>query len=98
MKQFAALLLLGAAGLCGCVALPPVEAPIVPPPYAERVPAPPRAQVPLIWRPGHHDWTGTGYVWTPGRWQERGAHGTLWQDGYWERRGADYVWMPPRWL
>lgn len=99
MKHLAAFCLLCASGLSGCVAPPPpVEAPVVPPPYTERVPTPPRSQVPLVWRPGYHDWTGDGYVWMPGRWQERGAHSALWQDGYWERRGADFVWVPPRWL
>ena len=98
MKYSVALCLLCAITLCGCVVPPEAEAPAVPPPYAERVPVPPRSQVPLIWRPGHHDWTGDRYVWIPGRWQERGTHGSLWQDGYWERRGLDYVWVSPHWL
>jgi hypothetical protein len=52
----------------------------------------------LIWRPGHYDWNGTGYVWVGGQWVERAGHETLWQDGYWQRQGVSYVWVPAHWL
>ncbi len=74
------------------------SAPGVPPPLAERVPAPPAANVPLIWEPGHYNWDGRRYTWSAGRWINRAGHGTLWQDGYWRREGRRYVWIPGHWL
>jgi hypothetical protein len=72
--------------------------PTVPPPRAELVPVPPQSAVPLIWRPGHYDWTGAGYAWRPGEWVDRAGHGTLWQDGYWRRVGESYLWTPAHWM
>ena len=52
--------------LTACTATTPVPYPPVPPLLAERVPAPPRASVPLIWQPGHHEWDGKRYNWVAG--------------------------------
>lgn len=86
-----------ALALSGCIsayeAYPPVPAP-----QAERVPAPPRSRVALIWRPGHYDWDGAGFAWAPGQWVDRAGHGTLWQDGYWRRGGEGYAWVSGHWM
>ncbi len=83
--------------LGGCVAMYPTHPP-VPSAPAEQVPTPPRSPVALIWRPGHYDWTGAGYVWTPGEWVGRAGHGTLWQDGYWQESGEISEWVPAHWI
>lgn len=88
----AACLMLGQ----GCT-VPYADHPPVPPALAEDVPAPPRSPITLIWRPGHYDWTGTGYVWVGGEWVDRAGHGSLWQDGYWRRSGPNPVWVPAHW-
>ena len=72
--------------------------PSVPPPQAELVPTPPPSSVPLIWQPGHYDWSSAGFSWVPGRWVVRAGHGTLWQDGYWRRQGGSYIWVPAHWM
>jgi len=87
-------LLLGACATTQAVA----PYPAVPPPVAENVPLPPVSATPLIWQPGHYDWTGTSYVWSPGRWVQRAGHGTLWQDGYWAQTPSGYAWVPAHWM
>jgi hypothetical protein len=72
--------------------------PSVPAPRSELVPKPPRSSVPLIWQPGHYDWTGQTFVWVAGHWVDRAGHGTLWQDGYWTQRDGTYVWVPAHWM
>lgn len=89
-------------GLCllffgGCGALVTDHLP-VPPIRTERVPAPPRSFVVLIWQPGHYDWNGSGYVWVSGKWVERAGHGTLWQDGYWRQTNQTSEWVPAHWI
>jgi hypothetical protein len=72
--------------------------PIVPPPLAERVPAPPRSAETLSWRPGYYNWADGRYVWVPGRWVPLAGHSALWQDGYWRRTGSTtYQWISPGW-
>ncbi len=97
LKAFARLLLpVSVLLLSGCGAgrgHPPV-----PPIRTEQVPAPPASRTVMIWQPGHWDWSGTYYAWTPGEWVEREGHGTLWQDGYWQDSGTGSVWVPAHWL
>jgi hypothetical protein len=90
------------AGLCllaacdaGTVA-PPY--PAVPPPQAETIPKPPVTEQPLIWQPGHWDWTGGSYAWTSGAWVLRAGHGTTWQDGYWTQVNGAWTWVGPHWV
>ena len=87
----------GVLALCGC-SVAYQAYPSVPAPQVEQVPVPPRSSVPLIWQPGHYDWTGAGYAWQQGQWVERAGHGTLWQDGYWRRAGDSYAWVPAHWM
>ncbi len=81
----------------GCATLPATHPP-VPPIPTEQVSAPPPSRVALIWQPGHFDWNGRGYRWTPGAWVERAGHGTLWQDGFWRSTPEGAVWVPAHWL
>jgi WXXGXW repeat (2 copies) len=83
--------------LAGCAAEnPPPPAPL--PPMTETIPKPPVTATPLIWQPGHWDWTGSSYVWTPGDYVPRGGHGELWMPGYWEKTASGWVWHPARWV
>jgi len=98
-----ALPALVALGLAACVEppRPMVGANPNPPPPAVRtevIPKPPVSEAPLIWRPGHWDWAGTGYTWQEGQWIERAGHGTEWQDGYWTRQNGTWSWVPAHWL
>lgn len=84
--------------LTACAATYPVGTPPpVPPARAETISLPPVSATPLIWQPGHYDWTGGAYVWTPGHWVERAGHGTLWQDGYWTYGNGQWNWIPGHW-
>ena len=89
-------LLLGVLfGVIGCaVDVPPSP---IPPPMAEAVPKPPVSPVPLMWQPGHWDWMGSSYVWTPGQYVDAAGHSASWMVGWWERTGAGWVWRPAHW-
>jgi hypothetical protein len=93
MKQLivAAGLLLGA-----CVASGP-PAP-VPPPMAEAIPKPPVSPVPLTWQPGQWDWTGSSYVWTPGRYVDLAGRSGTWMPPFWDNVGSSWVWQPGHWM
>jgi hypothetical protein len=88
-----------ALALAGCAVSTTTTSPYppVPPPVAEQRPLPPVSPDPLIWQPGHWDWNGTAYTWSPGLWVPREGHGSLWQDGYWSLVNGRYVWVPPHW-
>jgi hypothetical protein len=90
--------LIGAAWiLAGCTTInPPVP---VPAPMAETMPKPPVSAEPLIWQPGHWDWTGSGYAWTPGVFVPSAGHGNLWMPGYWAQApDGSWAWQPPHWM
>ncbi len=72
--------------------------PPVPAPRAETIPKPPVSGQPLIWQPGHWDWTGSSYAWTSGAWVLRAGHGTSWQDGYWKQVDGKWTWVGPHWI
>ncbi|MGA8197963.1 MAG: hypothetical protein WB902_31895 [Acetobacteraceae bacterium] len=93
-----AVALLGAAWiLTGCVPgnAPP---PVPPPPMTETIPNPPVTATPLIWQPGHWDWTGSAYVWSAGEYVARAGHGDLWMPGFWEKTPSAWVWHPAHWV
>ncbi len=98
MMRLTATFVLCILMLQGCATSYQSSRPPVPPVRAENVPAPPPSRIALIWRPGHFQWTGTDYAWTPGEWVDRAGHGTLWQDGYWKRSGATETWIPAHWI
>ena len=99
--RLAVAALLGAGLLAGCanqtetMATPPY--PPVPPPMTETVPKPPVTAEPLMWQPGHWDWTGTGYTWAPGQYIPAAGHGPLWVPGWWSRTPTGWKWEPAHW-
>jgi hypothetical protein len=95
-RRIVAGLLFGSAlMLAGCI--PPPPAPI-PPPMAEVIPNPPVSSVPLMWQPGHWDWTGNSFVWAPGQYVQSAGHGGTWMPGWWQQTGAGWVWQPAHWV
>lgn len=90
----------GATGLLTGCATPPAETPPppVPPLQAEVIPKPPVTATPLIWQPGHWDWNGAAYVWTPGQYIPRDGHGNLYMPGYWSKTTQGWAWQPAHWL
>jgi hypothetical protein len=102
IRRWTEALFLGAAclALAGCAGQASGNPyPPVPPLQAETMGKPPVTTTPLIWQPGHWDWTGGGYTWVPGEFVPSAGHGTLWMPGYWAR-GADgtWVWQPAHWM
>jgi hypothetical protein len=102
MNRSRRYLLLGVPlALAGCYVTPTTELvaayPPIPPPRPDPMPKPPVSARPLIWQPGHWEWTGRSYVWTPGAWVPREGHGTLWQDGYWAPGSGGWTWVPVHW-
>ena len=93
------VLLAGTLALAGCVAQVPAVNPYppVPPPQAEIIPKPPVSATPLIWQPGHWEWTGSAYAWSAGTWVARAGHGSLWQPGYWALTTGGWTWVPGHW-
>jgi len=100
MRTLGAALVVGL--LFGCAQQPAPEAtnphPPVPDLIAETLPKPPVTADPLIWQPGHWDWTGSGYVWAKGQYVPAQGHGNLWMPGWWSRTAAGWVWQPPHWM
>jgi hypothetical protein len=97
-----AWLIVATLAVSGCAAPaavglnPPLPAP---PLLAETVPKPPVSEDPLIWQPGHWEWSGGSYVWSAGLWVKREGHGTNWQDGYWAPGPTGgWVWVPAHWV
>jgi hypothetical protein len=62
------------------------------------IPKPPVTGTPLVWEPGHWNWSGNGYVWEPGEYVSREGHGTMFQPGYWQQGTAGWQWIAPHWL
>ena len=89
--------LIGAAWiLAGCTTINPLVP--VPAPMAETMPKPPVSAEPLIWQPGHWDWTGNAYVWIPGQYVSAEGHSNRWMWGFWEQTGAGQVWHSAHWM
>ena len=79
--------LIGAAWiLAGCTTInPPVP---VPAPMAETMPKPPVSAEPLIWQPGHWDWTGAAMSGYRAPYVSAEGHSIRWMPGFWEQTGA----------
>ncbi len=92
LSALAILLLLAA---CVASSGPPAA---IPPPMAETVPKPPVSPLPLVWQPGHWDWTGSSYVWIPGQYVDTAGHGSTWMPGWWEKLDSGWVWHPAHWM
>ncbi len=87
--------LFAAGVLAGCATQNPY--PPVPEPVSESIPRPPVSAEPLRWRPGHWNWTGNAYAWTPGQFVPAVGAGDKWMHGYWSQSGGGWVWNPPHW-
>ena len=72
--------------------------PPVPSLVPESMPKPPVAAEPLMWQPGHWDWTGSGYTWAKGQYVPAAGHGSLWMPGWWSRTDTGWTWIPPHWM
>lgn len=101
MKHFTVPLVLVASLLGGCT---PTDTsadanpyPPVPPLLSEEIPKPPVTSEPLMWQPGHWDWTGSGYTWAKGQYVPAAGHGNLWMPGWWARTPSGWQWQPPHW-
>jgi hypothetical protein len=97
-RPILAATLLSAGLLTGCAvttAGPPAPPPA---PLAETIPNPPVTDVPLIWQPGHWNWTGAGYAWAPGAYVPQDGHGNMFMPGYWQQTTAGWSWVPAHWI
>jgi hypothetical protein len=50
-----------------------------------------------IWIAGHYSYTGSGYVWEPGRWEMPPAGAQRWMPPAWVRQGNGYVYVRGHW-
>ncbi len=91
--------LLLAATLAGCAAPPEHTAcPTIPAVPAETMPKPPVSETPLIWQPGHWEWTSTNYAWQQGAWVPHPA-GNRWVSGAWSLApGGSCIWNPAHFM
>jgi WXXGXW repeat (2 copies) len=93
MKRMLVATVLLLVGCAEATAPPPI-----PPPMAETVPKPPVSAEPLVWQPGHWDWTGSSYVWAPGQYVDAANTSGNWMPSYWEKTGSGWTWRPAHWL
>ena len=87
---FGLILLAGCTDTGGPASVPPLR--------PETIPKPPVSGEVLNWRPGHWNWTGSGYVWTPGQYVPAAGHGPNWLPGHWTQSGSGWTWNPARWV
>jgi hypothetical protein len=50
-----------------------------------------------VWIRGYHRWNGSGYVWWPGRWEQRPRARAVWVDGHWEHHARGWYWIAGHW-
>ena len=82
--------------LAACTAQPPH--PPVPALLPDPMPKPPVVAEALIWQPGHWDWGGNGYLWSPGQYVPAAGHGGNWMPGWWALSDGMWHWEPPHWV
>ncbi len=95
-RILASLALAGALVASAPLAALPVYVKIAPP--APRVEA--KAVAPgkgYFWIGGYHRWSGTAYVWVPGRWALPSHPGAVWVPGHWKSTRHGWVWKAGRW-
>ena len=66
-----------------------------PPPEAETPPPPPAPN--FVWEPGNWSWSGSSFVWVPGKFIERPATTAALAPGHWEQRPDGWLWVPATW-
>jgi hypothetical protein len=68
--------------------------------------APPAAEIEVagvapgpdfVWIAGHHTWSGTAYVWSPGRYERRPHANARWVGGAWVHHSRGWYWREGRW-
>jgi hypothetical protein len=82
--------------------VPPPTAPTRPPPvHAELVPPPPAGGGPMVWQPGHWDYTGkTGnpWAWHHGHYEPPPQGETTWVPGRWSHvPNGSWIWLHGHW-
>ncbi len=95
--RFLAMAAVAVGLLSGCAGMAANPNPPVPAPLPDPMTKPPVTGEPLIWQPGHWDWTGSGYVWAQGQWVPAAGHGALWMPGFWQQTGGGWAWQPAHW-
>ena len=93
------------AALAACVTRPPrtvtvteIVAPRPPPPLrAEIVPPPTQPIETVEWRPGHWQWTGHDYAWSPGQYMARPDPHAVWEPDHWAETSGGWAWVPGQW-
>jgi hypothetical protein len=92
------------AALAACATRPhivtvtEIVAPRPPPPLrAELVPPPSQPIETVEWRPGHWQWTGHDYAWSPGLYMERPDAHAVWEPDHWTETADGWAWVPGRW-
>ena len=100
MKKYvivAAFLALGLSSGCTHDDISGNPYPPAPAALSETIPKPPITAEPLMWQPGHWDWSGSGYVWAPGQYVPAAGHGNLWMPGWWAKTSGGWAWQPAHW-
>ena len=50
-----------------------------------------------VWISGYHNWNGSAYVWTPGRWERPPHPHAHWVGHHWVHRHGGYVLVEGHW-
>jgi hypothetical protein len=87
------LLAVAAVPLCAAETNPPP----IPSPPAESMPRPPVTAEPMVWQPGHWDWSGNQYLWAKGQYVPAAGHGNVWTAGAWYHGSDGWNWVPAHW-
>lgn len=77
-------------------------APMPPPlPHAELVPPPPQGAGPVVWQPGHWEYTGMAgheWSWQPGQYVPPPPGETTWIPGRWAQQpNGSWAWLGGHW-
>ena len=72
--------------------------------YVKIAPPPPPVEVRVVspgsgyvWVGGYHRWSGTAYLWVPGRWARPPRAGVIWAPGHWTHGHHGWHWVDGRW-
>jgi len=73
-----------------------------PPPHSELVPPPPPSGEPMVWQPGHWQYTGAAgnpWYWREGRYVTVPTGASAWVPGVWQQQvgGSGWLWVAGHW-
>jgi hypothetical protein len=72
-----------------------------PPPHSELVPPPPTGSQPMVWQPGHWQYTGAAgnpWFWADGKYVAVPPGSTTWVPGSWQQQsGGSWLWVQGHW-